>query len=334
MYNRDMSTIKVCTDKGQWDDFVLDNGGHPLQLWGWGESKSKHGWTAERVFLMSDDEQPQAAVQVLIKRLPWPFRSLAYVPRGPVVGDSGSEELLDQLAQYVRVKYHSVLLQIEPDSVEYTVPDGWVKSKNRILPAETIVLDLTKSEDELMASMVKKTRQYIRKSGSSGIVIRTVKNEAELQGCLDLYHQTAERAKFDLHSDDYYRDIYQSMGENAPILVALVENQPVAFLWMAISADVAFELYGGMNDVGKDMRANYALKWAMICKCKEWGLSRYDFGGLIDGGVSNFKMGWADAETQLAGTFVKPLSVWYGLFSNVLPFAKKLIRKVKLIGKH
>lgn len=329
-----MSIIKKCSDKSEWDEYVLDKGGHPLQLWGWGESKSKHGWSAERLLMIDDSEKAIGTAQVLIRRLPWPFKSLAYIPRGPVVGKGDSDEFLQLLARYIRDNHHCVSLSIEPDLKEFTGPKGWKKSKNHILSAETVILDLNKSEDELLADMAKKTRQYIRKSGNSGIVIKSVKSDKDLQECLDIYRQTSERAGFGIHSEQYYLDIYTSMGEHSPVLVAYLKNQPVAFLWMAVSADVAYELYGGMNDVGKEMRANYALKWAMISKCKEWGLSRYDFGGMIDGGVSNFKMGWTKEEAVLVGTFDYPISRLYGVYSVVLPFGKKLVRRLKALLGH
>ena len=82
---------------------------------------------------------------------------------------------------------------------------------------------------------------------------------------------------------------------------------------------------------GQQLRTNYTLKWHVIRKCKEWGLSRYDFGGLIEGGVTTFKMGWTDSETNLAGTFDYPLSVFYGLWSSVLPAAKAFVHRVKKI---
>ena len=123
------------------------------------------------------------------------------------------------------------------------------------------------------------------------------------------------------------------MGDHAQVFAAYEDNQPVAFLWLAISANTAFELYGGMNETGQRLRANYALKWHAISKCQEWGIKRYDFGGLIDGGVSTFKMGWAIGETELAGTFDKPLSASYSLWTKTLPVAKKSVRAIKGLFK-
>ena len=100
-------------------------------------------------------------------------------------------------------------------------------------------------------------------------------------------------------------------------------------MWLAISGDTAYELYGGVNESGQELRANYALKWHAIRKVKEWGLRRYDFGGLVAGGVSNFKQGWSSEVTVFAGTFDRPLSPLYTLWSKGLPFAKKTLQKVR-----
>jgi lipid II:glycine glycyltransferase (peptidoglycan interpeptide bridge formation enzyme) len=333
-----MAVLRRCHSKSDWDDYVLDNDGHPLQLWGWGDAKSVHGWEADRLFLYTQaehekDEEIIGAAQVLVRHLPWPLRSLAYVPRGPVVDEDNKSELLDNLANYVKRVHHSVALSIEPDSVEYNIPQGWKKSRNHILPKDTIILDLTKTDPELLNEMAKKTRQYIRKSAGEKMTIKMVRNREDLDKCLAIYHETAKRAKFNIHDDQYYYDVFSKLGSHSQLFAAYVDDQPVSFLWLAISADVAHELYGGMNETGQQLRLNYALKWHAIRKCKEWGLTRYDFGGLIDGGVSTFKLGWTTEPTKLAGTFDKPLSVFYGLWNGVLPSAKRISQSFKGIFK-
>jgi peptidoglycan pentaglycine glycine transferase (the first glycine) len=116
-----MIEIQKCADKEQWDEYVLENNGHPLQLWGWGQVKAGHGWTAERVFAYSDDEIVGSA-QVLIRKLPFPFKSFAYVPRGPIVDDAHRDQLLDAVATMVKRDYKSVALSVEPDATEFETP--------------------------------------------------------------------------------------------------------------------------------------------------------------------------------------------------------------------
>lgn len=323
-----MIELQQCTDSEVWDDFILDNGGHPLQLWDWGQLKMAHGWTADRLLGYQDDTIV-AAMQVLTRKLPMPLKAFSYAPRGPLGKQGTSDEFLGLAADFVKHEHHSVALSIEPDLLELDIPQGWVRAKNTILPNKTIVLDLAKSDSDLLAVMDKKTRQYIRKSAAEDITIRQVRSRDELEKCMEIYHQTAKRARFNIHNDQYYYDVFNLLGDHSPVFAAFVDDQPIAFLWLAISADVAFELYGGMNDEGQSLRANYALKWYAIRRTKEWELKRYDLGGLVGDGVSNFKLSWTDNETDLAGTFDKPLSSFYRLWNSGLPTAKKVVRVLK-----
>lgn len=327
-----MISIQVCNDKQEWDDYVLSQAGHPLQLWGWGEVKSAHNWRVQRVFVVRDDTTVGAA-QLLIRRLPWPFRSLTYIPRGPVVGQQDRVVVLDELADYVKQTFGSVALTIEPDEEGELGVEGWHRSQNTILASRTLILDLGQGIDALQAAMSKKTRQYIRKSGSEQMTIRQVKTKSDLAACLEIYKQTARRAKFALHSDDYYEDIFDFMGDFSPVFAAYVDGRPVAFLWLAISEQTAFELYGGVTDEGQQLRANYALKWHAITKIKEWGIARYDLNGLINDGISTFKQGFADHENQLMGTYDKPLSPLYVVWHRGLPSIKHFVRKIKSLRK-
>ena len=322
-----MITVEVCHDKQAWDEEILERGGHPLQLWGWGDVKSAHNWNAEHVFVRKDGEIIGAA-QLLVRSLPKPLSSLVYVPRGPVCDESEREEVLNELADYSKETYGAVAITIEPDWHSMKAIDGWKKSDNNILLARTLILDLTQSEDDLQQHMTKKTRQYIRKSASEAINIRKVKRE-ELDACLDIYKQTAKRAGFALHADKYYYDIFDMMGEYSPVYAAFSNGKPIAFLWLAISEMTAFELYGGMNEEGQQLRANYALKWHAITLMRKWGLERYDMNGLLNDGVSTFKRGFADHEDMLIGTYDKSLSPLYTVWSKSLPLAKQVVRKIK-----
>ena len=277
-----MIEIQRCSDKEQWDDYILEHGGHPLQLWSWGQVKAGHGWKAERIFAY-DDETIVGATQMLVRRLPLPFRAFAYIPRGPLFEKSIESEFFDKLATLARRDHHALTLSIEPDALEFEKPGGWIRSTNKVLSAETILLDTSKPESDLLANMAKKTRQYIRKSGAD-VKIKQVKRREDIEACLAMYRATAKRAGFNLHDDQYYFDVFLQMEDYSPIFVAYENDVPVSFLWLAISETTAYELYGGMTDRGQELRANYALKWHAIKKVKEWGLSKYDFGGLVAGG--------------------------------------------------
>lgn len=333
-------TVTVCADRDEWNRVVRELNGHPLQLWGWGELKAAHRWRCERVLVADAMGVPVGAAQVLTRPLPKPLGGFAYVPRGPVfrshlLGDANesvsAEQVVDAVAGFVRSTRRTVALSVEPDvnMGELELSTEWKPAQNPILPARTLILDLTRTEEELLADMSKKHRQYVRKSGrEAGLEIREVETREQLDACLAVYRETSERADFGLHEDSYYHDAFTMLGEDAPVWAAYVSDQPVAFLFMAKSAQTAFELYGGMNDVGQRLRANYALKWHVIRHMKSIGIERYDFGGLINDGVTTFKKGWASHENLLAGSWELP-GRGYWLWNRGVPFAKRLLRGLR-----
>jgi lipid II:glycine glycyltransferase (peptidoglycan interpeptide bridge formation enzyme) len=235
----------------------------------------------------------------------------------------------DALAMYVKQYLPGTVLTVEPDSEETPKANGYRRSKNTILIPRTLILDLNKSEDELLEVMTKKTRQYIRKSSREGVMLKQVTSSEEIAKCLEIYHETAARASFALHGDDYYYDVHEKLGDASVIFGAYEGEKLLSFVWLAVSGKTAFELYGGMNDRGQELRANYALKWHAIMTCKRWGIERYDMNGLLNDGVSTFKQGFAGHEDMLAGTFDYPLSPLYSVWTAALPKAKSIVRKIK-----
>lgn len=318
-----MTEVKTHTEQSTWDSLVKASGGHPLQLWGWGEVKAAHGWKVDRF------QVGQGGAQLLIKQLPKPFGPLVYVPRGPFGTALINENDRQALVEYAKKKYSPTVLTVEPDTVEPLRWDGWKKSNNRILLARTAVMDLTKSDDELMAVMTKKTRQYIRKSAGEGISVVRAESIEDVNECLAIYKETAKRAGFALHDDKYYHDIFTNLSEDSPVFMAKYGGRVVAFLWPVVTPEVAFELYGGMNDEGQALRANYHLKWSVIQQMKQRGVKRYDVNGLLNDGVTAFKKGFIPEETQMSGTYDYPLSPLYSLWGTVLPTAKKILQKIR-----
>ena len=320
---------QLCEEAPLWDEIVHDLGGHPLQLWGWGEVKAAHNWRAHRVIFTDDTDDVIGVAQLLERTLPVPFRRMLYVPRGPVWKEGRGAQVLEALATYAKGRLPGVVLTVEPDSEMMPPSPGWRSARNTILIPQTLIIDLHQTEDQLLEAMTKKTRQYIRKSGREGVEIRRVRRREDVAPLLSIYRETAERAGFALHDDQYYYDIHDKLGDSSLIFAAYAEDKPVAFLWLAASQRTAFELYGGMTDQGRDLRANYTLKWHAIGKCREWGIERYDLNGLLNDGISTFKRGFASHEDVLVGTYDYPMSLLYLVWARLLPTAKRIVRILK-----
>ncbi len=336
-------TVTACTDRDQWDREVNDASGHPMQLWGWGATKSGHNWSVERL-LVREGAGTVGSAQILVRKLPFPFKSLAYIPRGPQSTPGRGLQVAACLAEHIKGSYGSGALCMEPDWedeapvavswVAEATQAGWRPSANTILIGRTLILDLTQNAEDLQSQMSKTTRQNIRKSFKKDVEFRRISTHEELAGIMEIYRQSAARDRFGLNDGQYYRDIFDNLGAASPVLAAFDAEGPVAFVWLAQSRTTAFELYGGVNERGQKLRINYGLKWFAIETMTNDGVERYDFNGLLNDGISDFKKQFAKHENQLVGTWDKPLSPSYPLFSRALPLARKGFQKaVPLLSK-
>lgn len=315
-----MASYREITDAAAWDQIVNDNGGHPMQAWGWGTLKEKTGpWTARRIVVERDGEL-FGACQVLVRKLPWPFGHIAYAPRGPIAAPGADlAAVADDVAAWCAQEASAVSLKIDPavTADELALSSAWKPSEQIFIP-NTATIDLTPSEDQIMAALPsKKARQYIRKAGRSGVEVRLATRE-DLPGIMELYHNTAEQDDFFIHEDEYYYKAFDAMADVNQLFVAEVEGRLLAFLWNITMPAAAFELWGGVNDEGKRLRANYLLKWHAMCEAKKAGAKLYDLNGLFNDGISKFKMLFVNEPTMWIGTFDKPLSPLFTVWERAL----------------
>lgn len=320
-----MQLIEI-TDQTIWDSFVSNNPfGHPLQLWAWGEVKKKNGWTPLRLGVQVGDHL-EVAVQILFWKIPKTNYKLAYVPRGPVIDPLSPDmpKLLEAVAQAAKAQ-GAIQLKIEPAWQNVKLDTAWKKSKDNVLMAETYVIDLNQEEEVLLGAIQNKARQYIRKAEREGVAIRRVTDSSELPKVMAVYNDTAQRAGFALHTQEYYQTLLEKGSEHNYLLLAEKDGQAVAFVWILAAGSTAFELYGGMTRDGAKLHGNYALKAHAMQQMKAEGFKLYDFNGRLNDGVSHFKSLWGATETDWIGSYNLPLKkAHYAAWQVAWPLGKKL----------
>lgn len=346
-------TVTPCRNQSEWDALVDEAGGHPLQMWGWGEVKARYEWNAERL-VVRDGDRVAGSAQVLLRRLPGPFPQFAYVPRGPQADPADRGQVLRALAEHLKSVHRPIALSVEPDwehpgsplpretddaqieVLEGQDPAGWVtdmaaagfrRSANTGLIPHTLIIDVSVDDEILTKGFTTRTRRYVRKTlRMQGVRFDDVASESELQAVLDLNKATAQRAGFAVHDDDYYRGVRDLLGSKSRLLGAWEGEELLAFVWLVVSGTTAFELYGGVNARGMDLRINSGLKFHSMTAMRDIGVTRYDFNGLLNDGISSFKRQFAHHENLLIGTWDAPLSPLYPVFASALPVVRRALK--------
>lgn len=145
-----------------------------------------------------------------------------------------------------------------------------------ITPRATTVLDLTKTEDNLLEAMHEKTRYNIRLAEKKSLRLATGKDEKVF---LELMKETAGRDKFSLHDAEHYRAILNSPLSRQFTLFT-TEGAPAATgIWIGFGKVFTY-LFGASNYKERSLMAPQLIQWEAIKIAKKLGFEEYDFFGI------------------------------------------------------
>ena len=181
-----------------------------------------------------------------------------------------------------------------------------LKAPHDMQPRETFVVDISKSEAELLTEMKSKTRYNIRLAEKKGVRVFRMTDEKYRKMFVDLVTRTADRKGIMPHPRDYYETMLATLpGDVATLFVAEHEGDILGINLVIFFGDTAIYLHGGSADVKREYMAPFLLQWEAIREAKCRGCIRYDFGGVRAGqesrgpgsdswaGITRFKVGFS-----------------------------------------
>ena len=355
---------------------------HLLQSWQWGEIKAEFGWSpSPLVWVKKDGEYrmvtgkqiagintaPSAAALVLSRGLPLGLRVM-YVPKGPLLDDWSDNGLRNQvlgdLNQYAR-KEGSILIKIDPDVVlgegipgkenaqEYETGAGvkrllesrrWTFSDDQIQYRNTVLVDLTQPEDDMLMRMKSKTRYNIRLAKKKGVSVRRG-NRKDMDLLYDMYAKTSVRGGFTIRGEAYYHTVWDTffpsaeLGDQDPVavpLIAEVEGEAIAGAVLFQFGDRAWYLHGMSTTKHREKMGTYLIQWEGMRWAKEQGCTVYDMWGAPDTfekqdpmwGVYRFKRGFGGKVSRTIGAWDLPLKpLFYKAYTSLLPAVLSVMRE-------
>jgi peptidoglycan pentaglycine glycine transferase (the first glycine) len=184
----------------EWNRLIADlPDPHLLQTSEWSRVKARNGWQALPLTWSGTTGRIEAAAMVLKRSLG--VRALRtrmcvlYSPKGPLLDWSNAvlrQQVLDDLESFAR-RQDAIFLKTDPDVLLGTgIPGetgtvemeagqavqaelsqrGWSFSSDQVQFRNTVLVDLTLSEEKMLARMKQKTRYNIRLGEKNGITVR------------------------------------------------------------------------------------------------------------------------------------------------------------------
>jgi len=321
------------TDPGGWDRALLAlPNPHILQSWAWGQFKSRHGWSAGR-FLFEQGGRTVAAASILQRRLPHMPVAALYVPKGPAMDWTNADLAGRVLAELERLAHRrkALFIKIDPEvhyagatpsfspcpacgleTARLLTARGWRFSDEQIQLRSTLLLDLLRSEDDLLAAMEQETRDNVRLAERSGVSVRPG-SSADVGLFYRLYAETAQRTGLFLRPPDYYRDAWGRFLDEglAHMLLAEASGAVVAGLILFAFGTRAWYAYGASTKQHRELMPNHLVQREAIRLARSLGCPRCGLRGIPARLVesvptwegSRFKLG-------LGGELARGLGAW------------------------
>lgn len=267
------------------------------QAYFYGEVQKSMGRKVRR-FILRRGFELVACFQAVKYELPF-GKSYLYIAYGPVVKDSLSEEFLQSLKEQLEIiatQENSIFIRLDfsppvKDRGDLDLLGKFFKkapifsgASAAFQPRVEWIIDLKKSEDELLKGMHHKARYNVGLSKRRGVQIEIVKEgfQKYFEDFYSLLKATAGRGNFALHPRVYYEKMVQisELSKNGFFVVAKFDGKILVINFVIYYGGIATYVFGGSSNEYKNLMPAYLVQWESILEAKRLGLNFYSFGNV------------------------------------------------------
>jgi len=329
-----------------WDDFVLvHKKGNIQQSSTWAHFQSSLAARDKYwIIVIEDKGEIVAGSLVLRMKLSKGFTWL-YMPRGPLLGEdfNGQMKFLWNGLKELAHKENAIFLRIEPlieieNSSEKNF-NGFKFTNYGFQPEHSLIVDISKNENEILGQMKPKGRYNIKLARKKGVKIRKTnfENEKSLGKDIDefyrIFNETTSRDGFSGHNKAFYKDMVKILGKEniGALYLAEYEGKVIAGLIATFYKDIAIYYYGASSNKYRNLMAPYLLQWEAILEARKHNCKYYDFLGIAPKGTKKHKewKGITQFKRKFGGKEVSYLRAQEKAFNKFWYFVYRLYKWVR-----
>lgn len=322
--------IKEINDKSQWENFVQGNKKVTfLHSWNWGEFNKN---TGEKIWRLGVFDNERLLAITLVIKVNARRGSFLFVPQGPILVESRifqpkagppREEnfesgILEELFNYLKdlgEKENVGFVRISPilentsENLEIFQKAGFKNAPIHMMhPELTWVLDITKSEDEILKGMRKTHRNLTRRATKESVEIIQSSDEKYLNAFYDIHLETVKRHKFIPFSYNYIKNEIDAFKNDNQISIfsAKYKGEIISSAIIVFYGEQAFYHHGSSSSKYYKIPSSYLNLWEAIKEAKKRGKKKFNFYGIVENkpkhpwtGLTKFKKGFGGYQEEL-----------------------------------
>ena len=193
----------------------------------------------------------------------------------PLFDDFGVEEeraFLNSVVTYFRKTGADMIIPATTNTIFRTFPEGAIAA-----PYGSYIIDLSQSEETLLANLHSKHRNVLRNAIKKGVLIRS--GLEFLPVAHQLVRDTVGRSNLGFMSYADFERFVSSLGQNVKVFIAEHEGIIQGCAVIPYSTHSAYYLYGG-SIPEPQTGAMQLLQWEAMRSFRALGVGRYDFVGV------------------------------------------------------
>lgn len=263
------------------------------------------------------------------------INSRLYAPYGPTITKPGTlpqalaslqDKARDLGATFIRVEPLGTVSQADLEIAKlYHV--------SRVQPEATSVVDLARSNDDIIAFMSQNNRNLHRNFVRRGLEIHTSSDPKDISILTTLLHGVAEKTGMHAHSDAYLRvqaETFLPRGDGLLYYVTY-EDKPVVAALIYDYEDTRYYGHAAADYEHRKLSPGTIIVSHMMLEAKAKGLAHFDLYGIWpqaaattpQAGITRFKRSFGGHDVVYNGTWELPIKKSsYGLYHFLTKFTK------------
>lgn len=306
--------IRDITDHSEWDNFVEN---HPeanfLHSFNWGEFHLSRGKKVIRRGAFVDGslkgvfegviETARRGTHMAIAGGPitdWSKADIVKALRDDII-----EQGKEHDCAFVRVRPQ---LEKTDENLKLFADLGFKKAPYYLSVEHAGILNLEKTEEELLKGMRQRLRRALRKAEKNNITVETSQNPEDINEFYRIQLETARRHDFTHFGKDFLKKQFTAFAKDneAILYTAKYNDEILAQNFMIFYGNEASYHYGVSTELGTKLSGAPLLHVQAMRDARERGIKRYSLWGIVDEddtkhrfyGVSAFKRGFGVDELK------------------------------------
>ena len=300
-----MSEFIDCSSREEWDGFVSKRPeANFLQSWDFYEFHLSRGKKVVRRLVIDGGSTIGAYAGVVETAKRGTYLAIA---GGPLI-DWDDSKLVREVFDDIRsqgLKHKCAFVRVRPqlelseESLKIMRDNGLIRAPMYLSVEYAGILDLHKSEEEILAGASQGFRRKLRKAEKNGIKITASATDEDIADFCRLEKIHSERQKYVAFSSTFLTKQFEAFRENNEVLIytAKKDGEILAQNFMIFYGPEASYHYGVSSELGTKYSAAPLLHLAAMEEARKRGCMRYNLWGIVGKeetthrfyGVSEFK---------------------------------------------